>query len=190
METITINLKSINNLNLSLKNYLNLYYLYVLKNDRINNEEFIKAHGPIPFDNAKLLEALKYIKLSKNYDDGFELREPTLLLFEGKKDLFYTWLLGFPIKTPSGRYLSPKDEDTIKGKKLKSKWKKLFGRNVLLQQRVIDILAAELKWRKDTGKIEFMHNAETWLNKGEWETYEYLIDEQEKQKSSINEDFI
>ena len=189
MDTITIDIKKINGISgLNLRLYLGLYYLYCLKLNPKLNHEFIQAHGPVDLADAKLLESLKYIKLINK--DSFELREPARILFEGKKDLFYTWLLGFPIKTPSGRYLSPKGEETIKGKKLRAKWKKLFGNDTLIQQRVIDILAAELKWRKDSGKIEFMHNAETWLNQGDWEIYEDLLKEDETKINRQREDFI
>lgn len=191
MDIITINLKEINKIEgLNLRLYLSLYYLYCLKNDPKLNQEFIKAHGPVSSEDALLLQKLKYLKVT-NYQTGdYEIREDARLIFEGKKDLFYTWLLGFPIKTAQGRYLSPKTEDTVKGRKLRAKWKKLFGNDTLIQERVIEILAAELKWRKDTGKIEFMHNAETWLNQGDWENYEYLVDEQEVRNKINNEDFI
>lgn len=193
MDTITINLKKLNeDTNLSLKQYLDLQYLYIKDNVLKSDNNFIEAHGgEIDYKTISHLEDEKYIKyVVENNESKIYIREKTRILFEGSKDLFYTWLLGFPIKTPSGRYLSPKGENTVAGKKLRKKWKKLFGSDTLIQQRVIDILAVELKWRKDNGKIEYMHNAETWLNQGDWEKYEYLLEEQESKLKKQNEDFI
>lgn len=191
MDTITINVKEINNIpNLNLSLYLNLYYLYCLKTDPDKHTEFMVCHGPVDFANAVILQDLKYIKITDPSKGVFELRESARLLFEGKKDLFYTWILTFPIKTPNGRYLSPKGENTVAGKKLRKKWKKLFGNDTLIQQRVIDILQAEVDWRKSNGTQEYIHNAETWLNQGDWEKYEYLLEENETETKKANEDFI
>lgn len=190
MDTIIINVKQINKMNMSLGLYLSLYYLYCLKENPKIHAEFIKAHGPVDFPTAKSLEDLKYIKITDGSKGEFEIREPARLLFEGEKDLFYTWILTFPIKTPSGRYLSPKGHNTVAGKKLRKKWKRLFGNDTMTQQRVINILQAEVDWRKTHGKQEFMHNAETWLNQGDWEKYEDLLKENQQTNLKRNEDFI
>lgn len=190
MDIITINFKMINEQGLNLGNYFRLYYLYCLKTNPKLNSEFIKCHGPIDHTHAAFLQTQGYIKLGEEFDRGYELREKARIVFEGNKDYFYSFILTFPIKTPSGRYLSPKGENTVAGKKLRNKWKKLFGNDTLIQQRVINILQAEVDWRKLQGTQEYMHNAETWLNQGDWEKYEYLLEEKENKQKKQNEDFL
>lgn len=193
MDNLKINIREINKIEgMDLKLYLDLLYLYSIKNDKKLYASFIKCHGGnVSIESANKLQSLKFIKIiDLNKADGYELRNSAYDLFEGKKDLFLNWLLTFPIKTPSGRYLSPKNEDTVAGTKLRKKWKKSFGSDTLNQQRAIDILQAEIDWRKKTGKMEFIHNAETWLNQGDWEKYEHLLQDKQKVEVKQKEDFI
>lgn len=125
----------------------------------------------------------------KQVDGKVELRENARVLFEQKKDYFHTWLATFPIKTPSKRYLSPVDPDTIMGQKLRKKWNSLFKNNANAAQHAIKVLEAEMEWRRKTGKFEYMHNAETWLNQGDFEKYAYLVEDKQESLSKIREDY-
>ena len=193
MDSLKVNIVEVNKIEgMDLKLYLDLLYLYVIIKDRRLYEKYIKCHGGgVSIESATKLEKLKFIKIiDLSKDKGYELRISTYELLEGKKDLFLTWLLTFPIKTPGGRYLSPKNEDTVKGSSLRKKWKKSFGTDTLNQQRAIDILQAEIDWRKKAGNMEYIHNAETWLNQGDWENYAYLLDDKLKVTKKLREDFL
>lgn len=167
---------------LNINEYLDLKWLYDFK---INNEcKFLKLYN-LHLD-LQHYESLQYIKIIEN---EYELRNKIRNLFEGNKDLFLTFLTRFPIKTPSGRYLSTKNEDTIKGKELRKKWNKLFKNNFIAAQKAIDVLDAEMEWRRKNGKFEFMHNAITWLNQGDFQNYEYLLREKKQINTKLREDY-
>lgn len=145
-------------------------------------------------DVLEQLESKAYIKISTFTKGEFntprlELRNDIRTLFEGDKDTFATWLGTFPIKTPSRRYLSPVDPDTIMGKKLRKKWDKLFKNNAGGALKALAVLKAEMEWRRKHSTMEYMHNAETWLNQGDFEKYEYLLTDKSTQQAKIREDF-
>lgn len=193
MDNLKVDIKKLNRIKgMDLKLYLDLLCLFGKKVDKLYYATYINCHGgDVSLDSAKRLEELKYIKIIDiNSPTGYELRANAYTLIEGEKNYFYTFLKVFPIKTPSGRYLSPKGADTVAGSKLNTKWKNTFGSDVANQQRAIDILEAEIAWRVKTGKMEFMHNAETWLNQGDWEKYEHLLTEKLKVENKTREDFL
>lgn len=123
--------------------------------------------------NEDILQDKGFIKITES---GVVLRSKGIELFENKKDLFYTFLSTFPIKTPKGRYLSPKGTEGVAVDKLIAKWNRLFKNKEALQKKVIKVLEAEIAWRKKNGEFEYMNNIETWLNQANWEKYEYLVD--------------
>lgn len=191
MESITINIAKLKEFKLNAQEYLTLLFLYVNKTKDKEYQDFVKSFGIVSINQMKRLEQANFIKIPDHIKpENYELREATMELFEGVKDLFITWILTFPVKTPSGRYLSPLGEDTVMAMKLKSKWKSRFGTDTILMQKVIDILQAEVNWRKKNGSMEYIHNAETWLNQGDWEKYEYLLETHKVSKKRKNEDFI
>ena len=90
----------------------------------------------------------------------------------------------FPYKTPSGRLLKPKAQNTILGVRLKAKLKK-----ALLHSKAIDItngLRLEIDYRNRKNSLEYMRNMETWFNRAEWENY----DDTEGEISDELDDFI
>jgi len=191
MDIIKIDLIELGKKGLNVQEYLTLLFLYVNKKDRKQYEYFIKSFGVVSINQMKALELKNFIKISDPMKpEEYELREPSLQLFEGNKDLFITWLLTFPVKTPSGRYLSPIGDDTKAASQLKTRWKANFGTDNLLMQKVINILQAEVNWRKKNGKMEYIHNAETWLNQGDWEKYEHLLVTHNAIRTNKNEDYI
>ena len=136
-----------------------------------------------------------FIKISDNFDYEFDndfnnvfLKSSSMDLFRNEKDLFLEFLVKFPIKTPSGRILSPVNDDTILGKKIRKKWNILFRGNATKEKKAIAVLEAELQWRKDTNSLEFMNNAYTWLNQGNFESYAYLIEKKEYDYKRLKED--
>lgn len=188
-----IKLSDLKKHNLNLQEYLTLRYLYHKKHG--DWEILIESFGPVSSIFINSLESKGYIKICKDIDDCskvgelFELREKANQLFEETTDYFLKWLTMFPIKTPSGRYLSTTSDDTILGKKLRKKWKALFKNNTLMMQHVIDVLEAEMEWRRKNGKFEFMHNIETWLNQGDFEKYEYLLSDKKDKINKIRRDY-
>ena len=58
-----------------------------------------------------------------------------------------------------------------------TKWNKLFKNKPHKERRALEVLEAELEWRKANNKMEFMHNAEAWLKQGDYENFEYLLEE-------------
>lgn len=178
---------------LNLQEYLTLRYLYHKKHG--DWELLIESFGPISSIFMNSLESKGFIKICKdvgdcsNASEFFELREKANVLFEETTDYFLTWLGTFPIKTPSGRYLSTSSDDTIMGKKLRKKWKALFKNNSLQMAHAIEVLEAEMDWRRRNGKFEFMHNAETWLNQGDFEKYEYLLSDKKTEINKARRDY-
>jgi len=177
---------------MTIQYYLDLRCLYFAKLEK--DDDFVNAYGGI--DDARLYKYaqlgfihLKSLTATYVLREKYELREPIRDLFEGEKDLFLRWFVMFPLKTPTGRYLRPKDDDTIMGKKLRAKWNKHFKNNTLAAQKAIKVLDAEMSWRRQTGKFEFMNNAETWLNKGNYEMYEELLDRKDSSTAKRREDY-
>ena len=191
MDIIKIDLAELGKKGINIQEYLTLMFLYVSKIKDKQYDYFIKSFGIVSVNQMVKLEELGYIKMpNPSKPQEYELRDASHQLFEGDKDLFLTWLLTFPIKTPSGRYLSPIGEDTKAATTLKTKWKSNFGTDNLMMQKVINILQAEVDWRKKNGKMEYIHNAETWLNQGDWEKYEYLLTTYKAIRTNKNEDYI
>lgn len=160
---------------LSVNDYLYLNYLYL----KSKNEEATELLDIISSYDDDHLQSRGYLKIT---NEGNVLRSKAIELFESK-ELFYTFLATFPIKTPSGRYLSPAGTEGIAVQNLKKKWNKLFKNKPVLEEKAIKVLEAELEWRKKTGNLEYIHAAEAWLNGGDYEKFEYLL-------SQKNEDII
>jgi hypothetical protein len=169
---------------LTIQIYLDLKYLYFKK---IGGQElFIDNYGRIEAFKLHRYESLGFIKVIGN---DYQLRNPMRDLFEGEKDLFLKWFSIFPLKTPSGRYLRPGSDETITGKKLRQKWNKHFKNNTIAAKKAIKVLEAEMSMRRQTGKFEYMHNAETWLNKGDYEIYAELLEKNNNITTKRREDY-
>lgn len=171
---ISMNLESLISNNLSVNEYLYLYYLFLDDPDQMKD-----LYKLITEINEDILQDKGFIKIT---EDEIILRQKTLDMFS-PPELFYKFLSTFPIKTPSGRYLSPAGTTGIAVTNLKKKWKSTFKNKQNLEQKAIRVLEAELKWRKQSNNLEYIHNAETWLNQADFEKYEYLIEEEEKERS-------
>lgn len=165
---ISMNVKNILDYNLTINEYLYLRNIYVKEQDKI-----IDLYKLIDHINEDSLQDRGFIKIT---DEDIVLRQKTIDLFE-PTDLFNKFLTIFPIKTPSGRYLSPAGTEGIAVSNLKAKWNKRFKNKENLQQKAIEVLEAEIAWRKKSGNLEYIHNAETWLNQADYEKYEYLLTE-------------
>ena len=183
-----IDIENIKKEGFTIKEFLDLKYLYSAKLGI--DLQFVENYGKLNMRELQRYEDLGYIKTTI-IDNiiRYEFREKIRDLFEGDKDLFLTFLSTFPVKTPSKRYLSTSDENTIMGKKLRKKWNKLFKNNDVAARKAIKVLEAEMDWRRRTGNFEYMNNAETWLNQGNFEKYEYLLEEKEKMDSRTREDY-
>lgn len=126
------------------------------------------------------LQSRNFIKITGS---EIVLRAKALELFEDK-NLFLKFLNTFPIKTPSGRYLSPLRHSGMIVENVKKKWETLFGKKPHLQEEALAVLEAELNWRKRTGQMEYMHNIATWLHQADYEKFSYLLDDGQKGLSS------
>lgn len=171
---ISMNIKKLLELKLTINEYFYLRNLYVGKDDKI--EDLFSLIDNI---NEDSLQDRGFIKIT---DEAIILRTKSIELFE-PPDLFYKFLTMFPIKTPSGRYLSPAGLEGKLVDNIKLKWDKAFKNKLNLQEKAIKVLEAELIWRKKSGNMEYIHNAETWIHQGDYEKYEYLLDnKQNKEK--------
>lgn len=164
--------------------YLTLVAVYQKKT---NSKDVFEGNlGSIYTKDVLSLQAKGYIKV---IGKEIELRNKSRKFFEGDRDPFLVWFNTFPIKTPSGRYLRPSSDDTIKGKSIRKKWSKHFLNKPLEQKKALAVLEAEMNWRKEKNSLEYMHNAETWLNQGDWQVYDYLISQRGKIDVSNLNDF-
>ena len=126
-------------------------------------------------------------------DKSYTLLPKGKELFESSDEFFDEFISVFPtrVKTPTGetRILSPAGINTAVGFKLLKKWKGITNSNPEVQKHILDCLKAELELRKKTNTVQWMRNAETWLNKCTWEDYEYLLKEEREiiEGSRVNE---
>lgn len=169
------------NLDCLMENNLNISEYLYLKNLTLSDQDKIQDIYKIihEIDEDKLQDK-GFIKIT---EEGIVLRQKTIDLFN-PPELFYKFLSTFPIKTPSGRYLSPAGTTGIAVTNLKKKWKNTFKNKHNLEQKAIIVLEAELKWRRQSNNLEYIHNAETWLNQADFEKYEYLVEDNNKQEKN------
>ena len=168
---ISMNITNLLNSGITVNEYLYLRNLYVKQEDKI-----IDLYKLIESISEDSLQNRGFIKIT---DNEIVLRNKGIELFE-KKDLFYKFLSTFPIKTPSGRYLSPSKVEGLAVEKLKKKWDSLFKNKEDYQIKAIEVLEAEMKWRIKSRNMEYMHAMEAWLNQGDFEKYEYLLEDSKK----------
>jgi hypothetical protein len=122
--------------------------------------------------------------------DRIVVREKAKELFVNPIDNFYRFVGIFPIKTPKGRYLSPKSLEGVAINNLKRKWLNLFKGNKSKEDRVISVLEAEIAWRKKGGELEYMTAIEAWLNGAFWEKYEHLLEDKVNVQKANNRELM
>jgi hypothetical protein len=167
---IRIQAKFLINNNLTISEYIYLKNSY----EKNSDSEIVDIIDNLDLDSLQLRG---FIRIT---DSEILLRNKTNELFEGK-NLFLKFMNTFPIKTPSGRYLSPLRMKTTKADVLEKKWKKLFKNNPSLEENALKVLEAELKWRKRNNSLEYIHNMEAWLNQGDYDNYAYLVEEDKEE---------
>jgi hypothetical protein len=180
---ITINIDILNKNDLSLSEYVYLKSIY----EERDKEEIRMIFKCIDHIEEDSLQKRGFIKLMPG--GKVILRTATERLFNSG-ELFTKYLVMFPVKTPGGRYLSPLREETIAGDNIRKKWDQRFKNKPHKEAMALKVLDAELKWRRETNQMEFIHNAETWLHQGDYEKYEYLLDENDNEKVRNNKDFM
>lgn len=171
---ISIDYDTLIEANLTLSEYVYLNSLHKEEND----SKIFKIIDKIEEDD---LQARGFIKITP---EGIILRNKSIRLFEGT-DLFLKFLNTFPIKSPSGRYLSPLGNSGILASKVEKKWNSLFKGKPHLQKKAIEVLEAELSWRKDTGQMNFINQIDTWLNQANYEKYAYLLKKDVTQEGDL-----
>ncbi len=136
------------------------------------------------------LERKGFVKIS---GDKLFLRQKSEQIFSFKDDLFVQWLKAYPVKVKNRfggkRALSPSSPNTILGRKLRQKWKKIFKSDVKAQKHAIAVLEADIAARTKSGELEYMVEAVRWLNEGYHEKYSFLLDEQEE-NNYTDEDYM
>jgi hypothetical protein len=179
---LTINIDVLNENNLSVSEYI---YLKALSEnfDKPSMDKILGCIDRIEEDN---LQEKGFIKITT---EGNVLRDKGIKLFESG-DLFTKYMVMFPVKAPNGRYLSPRGIETVAGQSIKSKWQRHFKGNPAKERRALEVLDAELKWRRETNQLNYMHNAETWLNQGDYEKFEYLLEDQQEIEEHQHKNFM
>jgi len=180
---IVLNLKLIQELGLTINEYLILY--------NIANNNQISSIFNYSLKDVVKLEKEMFLKITHN---GVFLRTKAEALFSVVgEDYFASWLEKYPIKVTKrnggSRSLSPASADTILGKTLRKKWDTLFKKDTESQKRAILVLELQVTDMTRSGDLEYMVEARRWLNEGYFEKYEYLVDEQKDRSKFENEDF-
>lgn len=186
-DNITLDFRILKKFKINANEYLDLLHLYSIK--KKINPKFVQSYkrGDHLYDLAQ--RDWLFVNVIGT-EIKIELRDKVYSLFEGDKDYFLEWFSKFPIKTPSGRALKVQSSDTNAGRELHKKWKKHFRNKSDAARKAIQVLEAEMNWRRRNGKFEFMHNAATWLNQFDYEKHEYMLDEMKVTNEKKNEDYL
>jgi len=161
-------------------------YLYLSEMNQ-NGAISLVDVGVIGKVNLKLLEERGFIKIMP---EKIVVREKAKELFVNPVNNFYRFVGTFPIKTPRGRYLSPKSLEGVAISAIKKKWIALFKENKAKEDKVIEVLEAEIAWRKKGGELEYMNAIEAWLNQANYEKYEYLLEDKINVQESNNHELM
>jgi len=172
MDIITINLSLLKKLKLNINEYLTLYTIYLRDKQHIN----------IPFELIRRdeiqLAIVGLLKIKENHT--YKLSEKGLEVFEGS-NLFDEFYKTFPRTVPTEgqgqRVVSTNDTFGISAAFTHKIWDRQTKGDRNMQQHIIKCLRLELSDRTNHGTIRFLHNINTWLRQGDWEKYEYLINE-------------
>jgi len=139
------------------------------------------------------LESEGFVKIIG--DKQFSLRQKAINLFESNNSN-KEWLefLGkFPAKVPNGRggtrALKISNPDSKGNVRIKKKYLDLIKSSPELHSNIIRILEAEIKMRKNSNDLQYMHNMETWLNQADYDKYAYLL-EDVSNDDYMNEDYM
>ena len=139
------------------------------------------------------LESEGFVKVTG--DKQFSLRQKAISLFEST-DSNKEWLefLGkFPTKVSNGRggtrALKVSNPDSKGNVTIKKKYLTLVKSSPNLHSTIIKVLEAEIKMRKNSNDLQYMHNMETWLNQADYDKYAYLL-EDTANDDYINEDYM
>ena len=185
---IIVDLSALRKAKLYVNEYMLLYYAYC-RYKKVN-KTYTDMYG-FCSDTYPLLLKL-YEKNYVNIDSNrlATITQKGIDFFEKDSDLFKEFFEAFPHKTPGGRYLRPGTIDTVAGRKIRKKWERHFQGKVAKAKSAILALKAEIKHRQRNGSLEFMNNMETWINKGNYEVYAHLIEEDKQIDTKQKEDFV
>lgn len=163
MNTLGINLTEVKRLKLNLNEYLTLLNLQGTISFKPRDEDIdsLLRKGYLSQLGAQIVLSPKAVRY-------FEANE----LFE---EFYNTFPHTVPDKYGEERPLRTVSSTSQSAAVTKSIWKKKVKGDVDLQQKIIEILKAEIDWRKRKGGIQFMNNIDTWLRQHNWEKYEYLL---------------
>jgi hypothetical protein len=160
------------------------YFLELLSKKELFSKEDTEICGKLDYAN---MQDLGFVKIM---DNAIVIRAKGRDLFADTKNNFFRFLNTFPIKTPDGRYLSPRKLEGVAVDKIKEKWNKLFKGNVTMENHVIRVLEAEVEFRRNRGELKFMNAVEAWLNMANYEKYEYLLEDEIAQNDSDNHELM
>lgn len=163
---ITLDITEIKRLKLNINEYLTLLNLNSLIEYNFTDHDIGS------------LQEKGYIKVLSN---GLPiLTERSVKYFESI-ELFEKFYNIFPHKVP-GRFgeerpLRNESIDSNGASVTKSIFKSKTKGNQILQNRIIEVVEAEIQWRANNNSLQYMHNIDTWLRQHDWEKYEYLLEE-------------
>lgn len=174
---VTIDFSCLNNNQIS----ADLYILLFCKYHKCKAPKIITDYW---FDDNIALNHLQdnqFIKITG--ENEFELKQKAIDLFKSS-DSNKNWLefLGkFPAKVPAQnggtRALKISNPDSKGNINIKKKYIALIKNKPNLHNQIIKVLEAELKMRRESSNLQYMHNMDTWLNQADYDKYMYLINE-------------
>jgi hypothetical protein len=130
------------------------------------------------------LQDIKVVDIDRLLIDKVKCR--ALFGIDGGEENFYKFFATFPQKVPAraGGYrpLRPLDVDSQSAKKLKAKYFSKVGKKLEKQQRVQEILEAEIDMRRRTRALQYMNAMEAYLNGFKWEESAYLLQQKRKKE--------
>jgi len=135
------------------------------RKDVLNKVEYILLNATKRDIIITINKMIKLLNMNNNKDPTAD--EPDELLEFNKSIASFIEI--YPTRTTGGRILSPASADTILGSKLIKKIKFIIKSNKVEPKFLISALKNEIDYRKNTNKMEYMKNIETWLNNGDWE---------------------
>jgi len=159
--------------------------LFVILYCKYNNIEipFLIKEVSLDEGNLSYLQEKGFIKITN--DNEFELRQKAKDIFtvDNLENKWLEFFGNFPIKVPSRnggtRPLRSVNVDSESNDKIRIKYRKLIKNKPLLHKQILNVLDAELKMRKRSNSMQFMHNIDTWLNQADYDKYLYLLDSSE-----------
>ena len=164
MNIISIDLAELRRLKLDLNEYLTL----------LNKANIIDNFKYGENEINKLIEKKYLNKIGETI-----VLAPKAVVYFQAKELFREFFDTFPHTVPDRggeeRPLRTASIETEGAAVTGSIWRRKVKGNINLQERIIEVLRAEIDWRMRQNTLQYMHNIDTWLRQNDYEKYDYLL---------------